>query len=110
MINKSKHRNALYALQAVITEARTIAGRNKCPKELYELLDHAEYLPFLIGTADDRTDEFREYVQMIAQSCKALLIYERFEQRLPKGLWRLPHGRKEKRRPKPGNVKIKHKN
>ena len=58
MIDQSKQRNALAALNAILVLARRLARQNRSA-DLLEILDVAEYLPMLMLDAKDCTGVFR---------------------------------------------------
>lgn len=58
MIEQSKQRNALAALNSILVWARHLAREGRSD-DLVELLDVAEYLPMLMLEAKEKTAEFR---------------------------------------------------
>ncbi len=63
MIQHDKLSNALRAINAVLVLARV-----RCrDTELFNILDDAEYLPALMLEPEDRTREFREYLEGMAK-------------------------------------------
>lgn len=66
MIRSDKHDRALQAINAVLAEARFMAGTHAAYDELVAVLDVAEYLPMLFLRADDQTDHFRATLLALA--------------------------------------------
>lgn len=58
MIRPDKFTNALAALQHILVAARAMAYDEEPHDQIAEVLDWAEYLPYLIGCKQDRTEEF----------------------------------------------------
>lgn len=84
MIRLDKYHQALYALHQVLVHARFIAYQREDASRIAWLLDHAEILPCLIAAAEDRTDEFREYLVTISNEfsiCRGIL--NRFDENGP---------------------------
>jgi hypothetical protein len=79
MIQESKTVSAFLALQQIFISARWKLGKNINPNLLYDLLDGAEYLAGLASRAEDKTDEFEDYLRMLCErhGCsQALRVYE----------------------------------
>ena len=75
MIRPEKLNEALYALHFVLVTARSMAY-HESSGGIANLLDWAEALPRFFATVDDRTDEFRRYLEGIVKdvsSCSHLL-------------------------------------
>jgi len=75
MIRAEKFNDALYALHFVLVTVRSVAYKNG-ENEIANLLDWAEVLPRFFAAADDKTDEFRAYLQGIIEDaplCSHLL-------------------------------------
>ena len=79
MIRRDKFDNALYALQNVLIFARTMAYKGKTYKEIANILDSAEYLPYLIANDKDETENFRNYLVSIADKHGCHSCIERFD-------------------------------
>ena len=63
MITERKLNDALYALNAVLVQARTMAFEQVPYETLARVLDVAELLPMLIARIDDTTAEFRAHIE-----------------------------------------------
>jgi hypothetical protein len=63
MIRHEKLTDALYALNAVLVEARTMAFEERPHELIARVLDVAELLPMLIARVDDSTAQFREHLE-----------------------------------------------
>jgi hypothetical protein len=63
MIAAGKLNDALYALNAVLVQARTMAFEQVPHQTLARVLDVAELLPMLIARKDDTTAEFRSHLE-----------------------------------------------
>lgn len=81
MIRPEKMRNALYALQGVLVQARDMAFRGA--PGLADLLDTAELLPCFIASDADETDKYRQYLVEIARKHKCGYVLQRFDERVP---------------------------
>jgi hypothetical protein len=79
MIQKDKLNNALYALQSVLIFARQMAYEGKAHKEIANILDSAEYLPYLIANEKDETENFRNHLLNIADKYGCHSCIERFD-------------------------------
>jgi hypothetical protein len=94
MIRKEKLDNALFALQGVLICARDLAyrsaknGGTTVVAELADILDRAEYLPFLIASTDDETAAFRKALEAIADRHGCRTAVTRFDGDVPTG-WTL---------------------
>jgi len=85
MIRDAKAKNALYAINAILVRARTMAFEREPHEKLAQLLDAAEELPMLIARDDDTTDEFRSAIEgMAARYPELQVALDRFERGLPK--------------------------
>ena len=73
MIDESKMRSALSAINAVLVLARTMAYHGRSHADIAWVLDVAEYLPVLMLEPTDRTQHFRD--QLVGLSEK----YPEFE-------------------------------
>jgi hypothetical protein len=80
MIQADKLDNAFYALQCTITAARKMAYEKKPHKEIADILDATEYLPYLIMNDEDNTRRFREYLVAIGEKHKECICVEFFDQ------------------------------
>jgi hypothetical protein len=63
MIAQEKLTDALYALNAVLVRARTMAFEREPHETLARVLDEAELLPMLIARKDDKTIQFRAHLE-----------------------------------------------
>jgi hypothetical protein len=79
LIRKDKFDNALYALQGVLIFARKMAYENKAHKEIADILDTAEYLPYLISNNRDETENFRNHLLDIVDKYGCHICVERFD-------------------------------
>lgn len=79
VIRKDKLDNALYALQGVLIFARKMAYENKAHKEIADILDTAEYLPYLIFNDRDETENFRNHLLDIVDKYGCHICLERFD-------------------------------
>ncbi|AKQ67602.1 hypothetical protein A176_004514 [Myxococcus hansupus] len=68
MIDASKMRSALSAINAVLVGARYMAYQGRAHSDIAWVLDVAEYLPVLMLESTDRTQHFRD--QLVALSEK----------------------------------------
>ncbi|WP_069471337.1 hypothetical protein [Candidatus Marithrix sp. Canyon 246] len=80
MIKKEKLNNALYALQALMVHARSMAHEKVDHKLLAELLDDVEELPRLIAVAEDKTDDFKSALTDLSEQYSCPYILQQFEQ------------------------------
>jgi hypothetical protein len=84
MVRTDKLPNALYALNAVLVLARSMAYRNQPGNLVADVLDVAEYLPRLLAEPEDRTDEFRGFlVDLAAKNKDFQLAVLRFDREVP---------------------------
>jgi hypothetical protein len=67
MVNPEKRDQALQALHRVLTGARKMALEGQPGTQIAEVLDWAELLPRLLALSDDRTKEFRDALEAIAE-------------------------------------------
>ena len=68
MIHSDKMNSALYSLHLVLVELRSMSFDGGDSREIAEVLDWAEAMPFLIANADeDRTEAFRNHLRAIAE-------------------------------------------
>jgi hypothetical protein len=84
MIQPEKYENALRALNAVLVVGRQMAYEKAGHEQLAEVLDVAEELPTLFIQKDDRTDYFRQALQLLAEKYPGIgfgLAVERFDGR-----------------------------
>lgn len=84
MIAPEKASNALYALQGLLIHARALAHRNG-QREIAELLDTAEYLPWLIASPHDETESFRGHLEETSRRHDCAHVLARFDDALPPG-------------------------
>ncbi len=76
MIAQDKMKPALFALNAVLVHARTMAFEEAPHATLAKVLDIAEVLPMLVARPDDTTREFRLHLESLVS------IDERFSSAL----------------------------
>jgi hypothetical protein len=67
MIAEGKLNDALYALNAVLVQARLMAFEQKPHETIARVLDEAEILPMLITRKDDTTGEFRAHLEELVR-------------------------------------------
>ena len=67
MVNPEKRDQALQALHRVLTGARKMALEGQPGPRIAEVLDWAELLPRLLALNDDRTVEYRNALEAIAE-------------------------------------------
>ncbi len=63
MISQEKSRNALRVIHDIIILARKMAYDKVDHKKIASVLDDLEHLPMLILDENDRTEDFRKYVE-----------------------------------------------
>jgi hypothetical protein len=80
MIQESKQRNALIAIQKTIIHARFMAYNKEEHSRLAAILDAAEYLPDLILQPEDNTEVFRGNLVSIARQFKCEYIVQAFDE------------------------------
>jgi hypothetical protein len=79
VIEASRQRNALVAINAILVLARHLAYEGKC-LDVADVLDLAEYLPLLIWDAEDKTAAFREHLlDLFRKRSIFALALERFD-------------------------------
>jgi hypothetical protein len=82
MIRENKIVPAFLALQQIFISARWMVGKSHDPESIYDMLDGAEYLAGLASRAEDKTDDFENYLKMLCErhSCsQALSVFEKSE-------------------------------
>lgn len=67
MISAEKQANALEALHKVLILTRMMAYQNEPGADIADVLDVAEYLVVLIMKPEDKTAEFRQYLESMTQ-------------------------------------------
>lgn len=67
MIEPSKHRSALRALNFVLVMARKMAFERAPHETIAKVLDWAEVLPMLMLEEEDRTATFRSYLEALVE-------------------------------------------
>ena len=67
MVSEEKLKDALYAINAVLVQARAMAFEQRPYETIARVLDEAEILPMLITRKDDRTDEFRSHLEELVR-------------------------------------------
>ena len=81
MIVAKKHKQALNAIHRILVLARFMAYQNEPTAKIAKVLDCAEILPTLISADEDRTEEFRTYLQGFASEFPAGVgIFQEFNQ------------------------------
>lgn len=83
MIKPEKLSNALYALQAVLIKARSMAYSGAPGQQIADLLDAAEMLPRLIANETDETENFRRYLVQIGEKHKCAFVVQHFDEPIP---------------------------
>lgn len=82
MIRNDKLNNELCALNAVLIHARALSQEGTA-KQIYGLLDSAEYLPRLIAAPEDETETFRAMIADIADRYGCAYALQRFDEAMP---------------------------
>ena len=67
MITSTKLNSALYALNAILVHARTMAFEQAPHQKIAKVLDEAELLPMLIARNDDTSSQFRMQLEALVQ-------------------------------------------
>jgi hypothetical protein len=83
MIPPNQLPGALHALQGVLIKARQMAYRGAPSMEIADILDSAEYLPRLIASEANETDQFRRCLAAIAEKHKCAFLLQRFDEPAP---------------------------
>jgi hypothetical protein len=75
MIKPEKIFPAFAALQELFISARWKVGKGEKSEAIYDLLDGAEYLAGMASEAEDKTDSFEQYLEMLCErhSCHQAL-------------------------------------
>lgn len=80
MVSEEKLKDSLYAINAVLVQARVMAFEQRPHETIARVLDEAELLPMLIARKDDRTDEFRSHLEELVRVDEAFAqALQRFE-------------------------------
>ena len=83
MIDPKKYDQALHALHTVLISARSMAYEGCNPAKIADVLDWAELLPRFIAAEQDKTAEFRDALEAIAEKQPAfrtvLTVFDRSE-------------------------------
>ena len=79
MIEKSKYENSLDAFHSILIKAKSMASEKNDHKDIYALLDTAEYLVCLILEEEDRTEVFRNQLELITKQLSWRTPMEIFE-------------------------------
>lgn len=80
MIAEGKLVDAMYALNAVLVQVRTMAFEQKPHETIARVLDEAEVLPMLITRKADTTGEFRAHLEELVRVDQAFAhALERFD-------------------------------
>ncbi len=83
MIRPEKLKNALYALQGVLSWARQMAFQNAPHSELAKLLDYAEEFPQLLSGSKDETEVFRANLADVSEKFDCAFVLQRFDDSVP---------------------------
>ncbi len=83
MITPEKLRNAFYAMQALLIHARFLAYKPDKAKQVVDMLDSAEYLPWLMACQSDETVRFREVLESVSKRYGCAYILQRFDDPVP---------------------------
>ena len=67
MITEKKYTNALYALHQIFVRARFMAYTEEPYRDITRVLDYAERLPGFFVSEEDETEEFKKYLEAIAE-------------------------------------------
>lgn len=67
MVERSKEKQALYLLQWVLWQARSMALHGQAGETIAEILDWAELMPSYIGSEKDQTTDFQEVLDALAE-------------------------------------------
>jgi hypothetical protein len=85
MIAEGNLNNALYALNAVLVHARTMAFEHVPHETLAKVLDIAELLPMLVARKDDTTEEFRSHLEGLVEISSGFMhALQCFDDSIPK--------------------------
>jgi hypothetical protein len=84
MIRPEKLGSAMFALNAVLVLARSMAYDKRPTEDIAAVLDIAENLPRLLVEQEDRTNAFRDsLVQLVSRDPVFELALRRFDQPAP---------------------------
>ncbi len=84
MIRAERFENALYALQAIILKARTMAYEKEPHENIASILDTAEYLPHYFACKEDKTEEFEMWLRETAKNFSDASIIDKFYESPPR--------------------------
>ena len=88
MIRTEKIDSALYAFSGLLFRSRAMAYNHDDHEAIAEVLDFAEYLPLLLASPEDNTEEFRYFLEGLSAKHPAFgFVLERFDDRPPAGWW-----------------------
>jgi hypothetical protein len=88
MIRADKLENAIHALEGLLVCSRAMVENGESMEQLAEVLDYAEYLPPLLASPDDRTDEYRGLLESLTARHPAFaLALQRFDAPRPPNAW-----------------------
>jgi len=79
MISSDKQNNAIRVIQQLVIFVREMAYDKSSYEKIAMLLDDIEYLPGLMLKDKDTTDEFRKYIQDIAEEHNLGMILDIFD-------------------------------
>lgn len=79
MISSDKQTSAIRVIQQLVIFGRKMAYDKISHKEIATLLDDLEYLPGLMLKEEDTTDEFRKYIEDIADEHNLSIILDIFD-------------------------------
>jgi hypothetical protein len=83
MISLDKLPGALYSLHGVLVMARQMAYTGSPGAAIADILDTAEMLPRLIACETNETDQFRRYLDHIAEKYKRAFVLQYFDEPAP---------------------------
>lgn len=88
MIRADKVNNALWAMNGLLLQSHALACNHHDHEVLAEVFDFAEYLPNLMASPEDHTDEFRYFLEGISRAHPAFqIVLERFDADSPPAGW-----------------------
>lgn len=77
MVNEDS-KKLFEAIHALIIEARIMTGNKTNHEDIFDFLDHLEYLPALVIESNDRTNFFEQYLLGICQEYNCMRIYNKY--------------------------------
>ena len=88
MIRNDKLHSALYAFNGLLFGSRAMACNHDDHEAIADVLDFAEYLPILLASPNDTTDEFRFFLEGLSKKHPAFsFVLERFDESPPERWW-----------------------